>query len=76
MALAMYRCHLPPAAVSLSPNNICCVMPCCAMLCPQDALCQAAVSAGIPAKVVYGDMNSHELPRLIYYAYVSVVGRV
>jgi hypothetical protein len=25
----------------------------------------------LPAKVVYGDMWSHELPRLISYVYVS-----
>jgi hypothetical protein len=37
----------------------------------QEELCQAAIAAGIPEKLVYGDISKHELPRLVSAMHVS-----
>jgi hypothetical protein len=72
VSCCVLQCRDASRHAVLRPQDALCAVLCHAVLCLQDALCQAAVSAGIPDEVVYGDTDSHELPRLIYYIYVSL----
>lgn len=56
--------------VSAAAARVCC---CPRLVLPQVELCQAAVEAGVPRNLVYGDSSRHELPRLIHYMMVRTL---